>query len=168
MMQKISDLIKKKRKDKKGQAIIELAFGTMLVAAMLMVIFDFALIVQTKTETMMMARNGVRYVIMRGLDVRNPSHNDVIAKQTESTIRGLYQLNHTNGFAQSLVRLSTLKVRNTERPEPIKDAATGKNPVFAQVCEQITPIGYTFYGNIEICSAYTGYHSSQYQANKNR
>lgn len=161
MMQKICNLIKKKRKDKKGQAIIELAFGTMLVSAMLMVIFDFALVIQTKTETMMMARNGARLLIMKGVSHTNPATNKANEKIVESHLNGLYQMYHNNGFARSFVRLTNVKVKNPTNPKPIKDGNTGQNPVYAEVCEEVTPIGKTFYGNIQICSAYTGYHSSQ-------
>lgn len=161
MMQKICNLIKKKRKDKKGQAIIELAFGTMLVSAMLMVVFDFALIIQTKTETMMMARNGARLLIMQGISPTNPAKNTANEKKVESHLKGLYQMYHNNSFSRSLVRLTSVEVKNPPSPMPIRDANTGKNPVYAEVCEVVSPIGKTFYGDIKICSAYTGYHSSQ-------
>ena len=161
MFQKFQKVLEEKEKDKKGQAIIELAFGTMMVGTLLMAIFDFALIVQTKTETMMMARNGVRYMIMQGVSPTSSAKNQEISQKTEGAIKGIYIMNHNTAESKRLVRLGDVKVENTKHPVPIKNSATGQNPVFVEVCEVVSPIGSTFTGPVKICSAYGGFHSSQ-------
>lgn len=98
MFQKFQKVLEEKEKDKKGQAIIELAFGTMMVGALLMAIFDFALIVQTKTETMMMARNGVRYMIMQGVSPTSSAKNQEISQKTEGAIKGITILPSQKGW----------------------------------------------------------------------
>ena len=166
MLQKIERLIKKKRHDKKGQAIIELALGTVLVSGLMMAIFDFALIIQSKTETMMMARNGVRYLIMQGIDVHNSVHNQDLARKTEATIRGLYDLNHGTRLARKYVYMTQgdVVVENTPNPQPIMTRSTGKNPVHAKVCENVKTLSSTFSGkSVKVCSEYAGYHSGQFK-----
>lgn len=143
---------------------MELAFGMILISALLLVIFDFALIIQTKTETMMMARNGVRYLVMQGIDIDNAQHNVQITEQTKKTISGLYKLNHNTRASQEVTQLGEVTVENiTGTGTAIKDGTTGANAVSVKVCEVIHPLSRVFGKNVEICSSYAGFHSSQYK-----
>ena len=158
MLQKISRLAKKGKDNKKGQAVIELAFGTMLIGALLTTIFDFSLIIQTKTETMMMARNGIRYMVLEGVST-NKSENETNRQKAKRAVMGLFNINHGNG--SRFVTLSKVEPMQPPNPVPVKNAATGQNPVYIIVCETVHPIGPILRGNIDICSSYAGYHSSQ-------
>lgn len=152
--------MEKSLKNKKGQGIMELAIGMTLLAGLFLFIFDAALAIQTKTETMMMARNGVRYMLISGLGTN--AQNENVKKNVENSIHGLYNLNHLTAESQKSVKLSTITVINTKEPQPIKNSTTGSNPVYVEVCEVIHPISNVMVGDQQICSSYMGYHSSQY------
>lgn len=158
MLRKLQCLASLKRKDKKGQAIIELAFGTMLVGALLTTMFDFSLVITSKTETLMMARNGVRYMIMQGLST-NQNENEANRVKTESAVKGIYDLNHAR--RSKYVSLTKVEALQPKNPTLIKNSQTGQNPVYVEVCEGVHPIGPILRGTINVCSAYSGFHSSQ-------
>lgn len=164
MIQRIQRFLKKRR-NKKGQCVFELALGFIMISALMFGIFDLSLVIRAKTETATMARNGVRYLIMQGIDVTNPSHNEALAKKTEQTIQGLFELNHPEAsYGKGFIRKGRVTVQNTRDPKPIMTRSTGANAVYVQVCEVVFPVGNTFSkGGIEICSEYTGFHSGQFK-----
>ena len=168
MFQKLQAILKKHRHDKKGQSVIELGIGLMLTAVLLTVMFDFALIIQTKTETMMIARNATRWMLLQGINQTNPNINASIANQAKTYMRKLYTYNHSTTASQKVVSWSDSdsKVINTPgTPNPIKNSNAGKNPVYAQACEIVHPMTISVFkkSSIKICSSYTGSHSSQYK-----
>ena len=168
VLQKMQSFLKK---DKKGQAIMELGLGLILVSGLMFAIFDFSLIIRTKTETMMMARNGVRYLVMQGVDVESSSNNKYLGNQAAKVLKAVYNRNHQYDASNRFVRLPQdgIEVKNIEgrNPEPIRDGNTGRNPVYVKVCEEVRPISTSMFNKpVRICSEYAGFHSSQWHPEK--
>ena len=165
MFQKIQDVLKKQKHDKKGQSVIELAVGLMLTMVLLTVMFDFAVIIQTKTETMMIARNAVRRVLIKGISPTDGNKNVQNANEAKALMRSLYAQNHFTSGSQKFVSWDEVdsKVYNTPHANTIKNGNTGKNPVYAEACEVTHPMTLSVFRKrgIKICSSYTGSHSSQ-------
>ena len=154
-------------KNKKGQAAIELGFGMMLIAGLMFYIFDIGVIMQAKAESLMMARNGVRYVIINGIS-RNQEDNVKVQQQAVKHIENLYYQMHNTPESQKAISLppSSIRVENTRTATDIKNDNTASNPVLVEVCLQAHPMGSIAQKTSKIGSAYVGYHSSTFDKKK--
>lgn len=159
--------LSKIRKNKKGQAVIELALGLLMMATFIVFIFDAAMVIQAKSESMTLARNGVRLLVMQGVSSNN-SKNNAKVEQVKKNIQGLYNANHPDGTGRFItLKPDGIKVES-KYYSAIRSASMGENPVFVEVCLQAHPLSSEIFGvSPTLCSAYMGSHSSQMQEGGN-
>ena len=161
MLQKIYKAISDCRRNRKGQAVIELAFGLLLIYPLMMTLFDFSLIVRTKIETMTMARNAVRLIILEGA---SREKNQKEEQDGVQMMIKMFRANHDGQDKTKFVSVSSQEdfyVKSDPGAGIMKNGETGKDSVFAKACITVHPMGPIVRNNMRICSGYKGYHSSQ-------